>query len=103
MNKKTMIAFPMVALLAACASVPPAGLAAGKMVSYDCEGRDFSARIEEDGSSVRVRGPEGSFNLASKGEGKFEGDGWALVTSGADGIALIHNNKVIGKNCKKSA
>lgn len=99
---KTTLLCASAALLAGCATMGPVGgLEPGKLVRYDCEGHDFSARIEDDFASARVRTHEGSVNL-SRGEGdEFKGEGWTLKTQG--GLQLIHKDKVVAKNCKKEA
>ncbi len=91
-----------VAVVAGCASMGPVGgLEAGKLVAYECEGKSFSARIEEDYAGVRLRTHEGSANLARGENDEFKGDGWTLKTQG--GMQLVHNDKVVAKGCKKSA
>jgi hypothetical protein len=77
------------------------GLETDKLVRYDCEGKDFSARAAEDFSSVRVRTPEGSVNLDRTEGNEFKGDGWTLKTAG--GLVLMHKDKVVAQNCKKEA
>jgi hypothetical protein len=90
-------------LLAACASNPavPQGMAPGKFVSFSCEGgKVFSARAAEDSKSVRVRGLHGSAELDMKSDGVYEGDGYTLMTQGADAVTLMHSGKTEGKGCK---
>ena len=90
------------AVLAACASAPmaPTGMVAGKFVQFDCNGGRFSARFAEDGQSIRVRGLHGAAELDRKSDAVFEGDGYQLVTSGANGLSLMHGGKSNGTNCK---
>ena len=88
--------------IAGCASLGPVGdLETGKLVRYDCEGHDFSARLADDFGSVRVRTHEGSVNLDRTESGEFKGEGWVLKTQG--GLELLHKEKVVGKSCKKVA
>lgn len=91
-----------VALLGACASAPtaPAGMVVGKFVNFECQGGRFSARVAEDGRSIRVRGLHGAAELDIKGEGVYEGDGYQLMTKGANGISLVHGGKSNGSNCR---
>lgn len=85
-----------------CASIGPVGgLEAGKLVRYDCDGHDFSARIADDYTSVRLRTPEGSMNLDRAESDEFKGEGWVLKTQG--GLQLLHKEKVVAKSCKKEA
>ena len=97
------IAMAAAMTVAGCASLGPvAGLETGKLVRYDCEGHDFSARIADDYASVRVRTHEGSVNLDRAGESdEFNGEGWTLKTQG--GLQLLHKDKVVAKTCKKEA
>ncbi len=90
-------------LVGGCAStnLSVGGLETEKLVRYDCEGKDFSARAAEDFSSVRVRTPEGSVNLDRAEGNEFKGDGWTLKTAG--GLVLLHKDKVVAQNCKKEA
>lgn len=91
-----------VALLAGCATGPaaPAGMQAGKFVSYACEGgKRFQARLAADGSSVRIR-HEGGYELDRKGEGVYEGEGWKLLTQGA--VEVLHNGKTVLRQCRVS-
>ncbi|MDO9401514.1 MAG: hypothetical protein Q7T46_08735 [Polaromonas sp.] len=95
--------FIAIGLLAGCASSPavPPGMMAGKFVSFSCEGgKTFSARAAEDGKTVRVRGHHGSAELDMKSDGVYEGDGYTLMTKGADGVSLMHSGKPEGKSCK---
>lgn len=88
--------------LAGCASLGPVGgLESGKLVRYDCEGKDFSARIADDFASVRVRTHEGSVNLDRAEGDEFKGEGWQLKTQG--GLQLVHKEKIVAKNCRKEA
>ncbi len=102
--KKAYLGFTAIAALTivGCASLGPVGgLESDKLVRYDCEGHDFSARIADDSKSVRVRTHEGSVNL-DRGEGdEFKGEGWVLKTQG--GLQLLHKEKVVARNCKKEA
>ena len=102
---KFILTAPLIALslLAGCASGPslPPGMAAGKFVSFACEGgKMFSARAAEDSKTVRVRGHHGSAELDMKSDGVYEGDGYTLTTKGADGVTLMHSGKPEGKACK---
>ncbi|NPC54436.1 hypothetical protein [Caenimonas soli] len=94
-----------VAALAGCATQSaPTGMAPGKFVSFACaDGKTFSARAAEGGDSVRVRAHQGSAELDRKGDGVYEGDGYKLVTQGAEGVSLTHEGKPQGKNCKVAA
>lgn len=88
------------ALLAGCASSPsvPAGMQAGKFVSYECEGgKRFQARLAADGSTVRIR-HEGGYELDRKANGVYEGEGWSLETQGK--IELSHKGKVAARGCR---
>jgi hypothetical protein len=81
----------------------PTGMKAGTFVQFTCQtGKNFSARVSEDGSTIRVR-HEGGWELDRKTEGVYEADGWKLVTSGQEAFELIHNGKSIGKRCKAEA
>jgi hypothetical protein len=101
MRKLILIAPALV--LAACATTPsaPAGMEAGKFVSFTCEGGPFQARWNPDGNTVRVRSHHGAAELAPT-DGGYAGDGFALQTSGKDGMSLSHAGKTLGKNCKKA-
>ena len=100
MHKKLLLTFATLSLLTACSTMRPvAGLEAGKMVRYGCEGHDFSARIEDDFTSARVRTPEGSVNLPRVEGDMFKGDGWTLAAG--SNVQLTHKDKVVSKNCKK--
>ena len=99
---KLVLASLALAALAGCAtqSAPP-GMAEGKFVSFACaDGKSFSARAAEGGASVRVRAHQGSAELDRKSDGVYEGDGYKLVTQGADGITLTHEGKPQGRNCR---
>lgn len=103
---KTLVAASALALLAGCASAPavPTGMQPGKFVTFACEGgKSFSARVAEGGDTVRVRAHHGSAELERKGDGLYEGDGYKLVTQGADAVSLVHDGKLQGKACKASA
>ena len=85
----------------ATTNVAVGGLETEKLVRYNCEGKDFSARAAEDYLSVRVRTPEGSVNLDRAEGNEFKGEGWTLKTT--NGLALVHKDKVVSHNCKKEA
>ena len=88
--------------IAGCATVGAVGgLETGKLVRYDCEGQDFSARLADDFSSVRLRTKEGSVNLDRADGEEFKGEGWVLKTQG--GLQLLHKDKVVANSCKKEA
>lgn len=87
--------------LSACATAPIAGLEAGKFVRYDCTGSDFSARMSDDGKTLRLRTKEGSMDLDAAGDGTYKGDGFTFYGSGDRGIALQHKDKWVGERCKK--
>ncbi|NDY89605.1 lysozyme inhibitor [Ideonella livida] len=103
---KSFLAFACLASvlgLVACSSAPtlPAGFAAGQFGRVNCEdGKTFQARFQEDGSSVRVRALHGSAELARSAQGVYTGEGYRLVTEGADGLALFHHDKVQGRLCQ---
>lgn len=102
---KFVFTAPLIAvtLLAGCASNPavPAGMTAGKFVSFSCEGgKTFSARAAQDSKTVRVRGHHGSSELDMKSDGVYEGDGYTLMTKGAGAVSLMHSGKTEGRNCK---
>src|SRR5687768_10681715 len=103
---KLLLASFALAGLAGCATTAgvPAGMAAGKFVSFACaDGKTFSARAADGGASVRVRAHQGSAELDRKADGVYEGDGYKLVTQGSDGVSLLHDGKTQGKNCKAAA
>jgi hypothetical protein len=89
-------------MLFACASAPmPApGMVAGKFVEFQCQGGRFSARVAEDGKTVRVRGLHGAAELDMKAQGVYEGEGYRLDTQGPNGVSLMHGGKANGTNCK---
>ena len=88
--------------IAGCVSTGPVGgLETSKLVRYDCEGHDFSARLADDFASVRLRTHEGSVNLERADGGEFKGEGWVLKTEG--GLQLTHKDKVVAKSCKRQA
>lgn len=90
----------MAMTVASCATLGPVGnLESGKLVRYDCDGHDFSARIADDYTSVRLRTHEGSINLDRVEGDEFKGDGWVLKTQG--GLQLIHKEKIVASSCKK--
>jgi len=106
MDMKLVLASLAVAALAGCAtqSAPTGMMAPGKFVSFACaDGKTFSARATEDGASVRVRAHHGSAELDRMADGVYEGNGYKLVTQGADGVTLMHDGKPQGKNCKAAA
>jgi hypothetical protein len=90
--------------LAACATTAsvPAGLEAGKFVAFDCEGQDFQARYSADTGTVRVRSHSGAAELTRAGDEAFAGEGFKLMLQGANGLALEHGGKLLGKNCKRA-
>ena len=100
-------AFVIVAALSAgCAntgnSVP--GLVKGKFVALSCaDNKSFQLRASDDGASVRVRAMHGSAELASQGQGIFQGDGYLLRTQGEGSISLEHDGKSLGRGCKPAA
>jgi hypothetical protein len=90
------------AVLGGCAAtVPtPAGMKVGQFVTYTCDGgKQFQARLAEDGSSVRVR-HEGGYELDRKDGGVYEAEGWKLMTQGPAGMELLHKGKPAATNCK---
>lgn len=90
--------------LTACATTAPApaGMEAGKFVSFDCEGQDFQARYSADTGTVRVRSHSGAAELARAGDDAFAGEGYKLTLRGASGMSLEHAGKLLGKNCKRA-
>lgn len=96
--------------LAACAStgspnkglpeLSQSGLQAGKFVEFTCESGRFSARLAQDHTSIRVRTIQGSAELERQADTTWAADGFVLALSGANGIELKNNDKLIGKNCK---
>ena len=102
--KKTLFPLLMIASVSitGCASLASvSGLESGRLVRYDCEGQDFSARIADDFTSVRLRTQEGSVNLDRAEGDEFKGAGWVLKTQG--GLQLLHKEKVVATSCKKEA
>jgi len=89
--------------VASCATMTgaPAGMEAGKFVTYGCDKGGFQARWNQDGKTVRVRSHHGAAELAPAAEGSYSGDGFVLRTAGPDGVSLAHEGKVLSKNCKK--
>jgi ABC-type phosphate transport system substrate-binding protein len=64
----SLLALAGVAVMSGCASSPsvPAGMQAGKFVSYECEGgKRLQARLAADGSTVRIR-HEGGYGRSSR-------------------------------------
>ena len=103
---KVSAASMLLAVLAGCASTPavPNGMQPGKFVTFACEGgKTFSARVAEGGDTVRVRAHHGSAELERKADGVYEGDGYKLMTQGAEAVSLMHDGKPQGKACKASA
>ena len=90
--KRLVSAIAVVVLASACASMAPtpAGMEAGKFVTFDCEGGDFQARWNPETSTVRVRSHHGSAELDKVAEGTFRGDGFELVSAGISGATLTH-------------
>lgn len=102
MKVQVLMAAVAAALVAGCASVKaPAGMEAGKFVSFDCSGQDFQARFNPDGNTVRVRSHGGAAELSAQGD-SYVGEGFVLALKGPDGISLSHSGKVLGKNCKRA-
>lgn len=96
----SILALAGVAVLSGCASSPsvPAGMQAGKFVSYECEGgKRFQARLAADSSTVRIR-YEGGYELDRKANGVYEGEGWRLETQGK--VELQHNGKTMLRACR---
>jgi hypothetical protein len=96
----SILALAGVAVFSGCASSPsvPAGMKAGKFVSYECEGgKRFQARLAADGSTVRIR-HEGGYELDRKANGVYEGEGWRLETQGK--VELHHKGKVAARGCR---
>lgn len=92
----------LVLLTAACATAP-AGMQAGRFVDYACDNNArFSARLADDGKTVRVRSIHGAAELADQGGGRFADSEFVLTTGGERGISLEHNKKVIAANCKRA-
>lgn len=102
MRNLTLIA-PVLALAACVTTLSgPAGMEAGRFVSFACEGGAFQARWNSEGNTVRVRSLHGAAELTRTEGGTYAGDGFALQTSGQDGVSLSHAGKTLGKNCKKA-
>jgi hypothetical protein len=91
-------------VLTGCASTGaamPSGLAAGKFVTFACEGgKVFSARAAEDGRTVRVRAHHGSAELDQRGEGVYEGEGYRLTLGAPGAVSLTHGGKSQGEKCR---
>lgn len=105
---KNVLAFALASsalVLAGCASTQvPAGMQPGKFVTFACaDSKSFSVRAADGGDSVRVRAHHGSAELDRKADGVYEGDGYKLVTQGAEGVSLSHDGKSQGKSCKAAA
>lgn len=103
MNTKYLLVLSALGAMAGCVSAPatPPALAGGTFVQFACaDGKRFGARASADGSSVRVRAHHGSAELDRKDEGVYEGEGYRLVTRGADAYSLTHAGKPQGANCK---
>jgi hypothetical protein len=101
-NMKLLLASLALAGLAGCATqTTPAGVAAGKFVSFACaDGKTFSARAAEGGTTVRVRGHHGAAELDRKADGVYEGDGYKLITAGPEAVSLVHGGKPEVSKCK---
>lgn len=100
---KTIFSLATIALAcSACATTdgPIAGIETTSYTTFTCEGKGFSARLEEDRRSMRLRTPEGSVNVVAAGDGMYKGDGWTLASS-EGAVTLKHRDKVVAKNCKK--
>ena len=96
----SLLALAGVAVMSGCASSPsvPAGMQAGKFVSYECEGgKRLQARLAADGSTVRIR-HEGGYELDRNGNGVYEGEGWRLETQGK--VELHHHGKPVARACR---
>lgn len=93
-----------VLVLSGCASTGapfPPGLAAGKFVTFSCEGgKTFSARAADDGRTVRVRAHHGSAELDRKADGTFEGEGYRLMLGAPGAVSLSHGGKSQGEKCR---
>lgn len=100
MKKLTLVSLLGLAALTGCATSNTAGMNPGQFVTFECDGgKRFQARLAADGSTVRIR-YEGGYELDSKGNGVYEGEGWKLSTQGAP--ELMHNGKVTHKGCKRA-
>jgi hypothetical protein len=100
MKKLTLVSLLGLAALAGCATSNTAGMNPGQFVAFECDGgKRFQARLADDGSTVRIRS-EGGYELDSKGNGVYEGEGWKFSTKGA--VELMHNGKVTHKGCKRA-
>ncbi len=104
MKTNFVLSLAAAAALAGCATTAsaPAGLEAGKFVSFNCEGSGFQARFNPDGNTVRVRTHHGAAELASAGDGVYQGEGYKLAMKGASGMTIEHSGKALGKNCKRA-
>jgi hypothetical protein len=104
MKINLVLSLAAAAALAGCATTAsvPAGLEAGKFVSFSCEGQGFQARYNPDGNTVRVRTHHGAAELASVGDGLYQGDGYKLSMKGGSGTMIEHAGKALGKNCKRA-
>lgn len=103
---KMIVSAFALALLAGCATTSgvPAGMQPGKFVQFSCAGgKMFSARAAEGGASVRVRAHHGAAELDRKGDGVYEGEGYRLVVSPAEGASLMHGGKPEASQCKAAA
>jgi len=90
------------ALLTAACATAPAGMQAGRFVDYACDkNARFSARLADDGKTVRVRSIHGSAELSDQGNGRFADADFVMTTGGERGISLEHNKKLIAENCKR--
>ncbi len=103
---KLLFSAVTVAVLVGCASqsLPLHSMPAGKFVTFACtDGKVFSARAADDGSSVRVRAMQGSAELDRQADGSYAGDGYKLTVQGGDAVSLTYEGKLQGKDCRASA
>ena len=99
----SLLVVPIVAVgCATMSDTTPAGMEAGKFVTFACEKGAFQARWSPDTKSVRVRSHYGAAELAAAADGSYSGDGFVMRTAGTDGVSLAHDGKVVNKNCKKA-
>ena len=101
---RSVLLLSVVVVAAGCATMSdaPAGMEAGKFVSYTCEKGGFQARWNPDSKSVRVRSQHGAAELSAGADGTYSGDNFLMRTSGPDGVSLAHDGKVLGSKCKKA-
>lgn len=104
MKTHLLLSLAVTVALAGCTTTTPApaGMEAGKFVTFDCEGQGFQARFNPDGNTVRVRTHHGASELSAAGDGVYQGDGYKLTTKGATGISIEWSGKVMGRNCKRA-